>query len=191
MTLRPLRPLNIGLIISESKYSFSVELRSSELRQPSEFQNRRATATLTSSANGNPFRTLPKGNSLAYGCLTGFNFLSSEPTPRETRQGNVGGTTRGSATSRGGASSMTNVGRGGGMMPANMGMVGMGNMMGGMGMGGMMGMPAMSMGLGGAGGAFMGVGRGGMHGGRGGMTGGRGGMMGGRGMMGGGLGTNF
>jgi hypothetical protein len=32
----------------------------------SDFQNRRATATLTSSTQGNPFRTLPKGKQGAY-----------------------------------------------------------------------------------------------------------------------------
>ncbi|KAI6042926.1 hypothetical protein EDC04DRAFT_2655545 [Pisolithus marmoratus] len=162
-----------------------------------EFQNRRVTATLTSSAQGNPFRTLPK-----------------EPPPRELRTGQQGsgtasggaGTGRGGGSFRGGgpqmgsggAQNMMGMQRGGmmggmmrGGMPAMMGNMGMGmNMpmgaMGGMGMG------SMGMGgFGGMGGGFVG-GRGGMipQGPRGSgvMVGGRGGGMGGMGMgmMGGG-----
>jgi len=139
-----------------------------------EFQNRRATATLTGSGNGNPFRTLPK-----------------EPPPRETRQQTTPAVGRGGAPFRGG-NPMSNVGRGGGMggglMNPNMGLaMGMGNManmaMGGM-MGGMMNMPPMGMGMGAGSGNFVGGGRGGRGMGRGGM-GGRGGM------MGGGMGANF
>ncbi|CAL1716364.1 unnamed protein product [Somion occarium] len=166
-----------------------------------DFQNRRATANLTSSSQGNPFRTLPK-----------------EPPPREHRQvtnvqaGGTGGMARGGSY-RGGMAS-TNVGmsmRGGmtsggagGMMrgglPAAM-MSGMGTMgMGGMPMGGMgMGMNAMAnmagMNMGGfaggrgggmipqgpRGGAGM-MGGAGAGGGAGGFGGRGGGMMGGMGM---------
>ncbi|KAH7884490.1 hypothetical protein F5I97DRAFT_1889881 [Phlebopus sp. FC_14] len=162
-----------------------------------DFQNRRATATFTSSAQGNPFRTLPK-----------------EPPPRELRAGQQGapiqstGAARGGGTFRGGGGGQTGGGqhmmggmqRGGGMMGGNMmrmqgmmGGMGMGMGMGNMGMGGMggMGMPNMSMGgFGGGmgGGGFVGGGRGGMipQGPRGGgmMAGGRGGM--GMGMVSGG-----
>ncbi|XP_006459031.1 hypothetical protein AGABI2DRAFT_191111 [Agaricus bisporus var. bisporus H97] len=148
-----------------------------------EFQNRRATATLTSAAQGNPFRTLPK-----------------EPPPRETRgqvQQTVGG---GGSMGRGGSSGGYRGGGGGGgggmsgmgmmrggMMGnpmANMGMnMGVPNMMG-MGMPGM-GMQGMGMNGGGGGGGFVGRGGGGFGGGRG-MSGqrGRGGMMNS-------MGTNF
>lgn len=150
-----------------------------------DFQNRRATATLSSSAQGNPFRTLPK-----------------EPPPREGRvqgglQGTRGGRGGGHITHRGGL-----VGGGAQQAPA------MPGMMGGMNMGlnpmAAMGISNMNMaaamanmaGMGGLPGAgnFMGAGRGGFVG-RGGMVpqGPRGGMMGGGrggGMMGG-MGTNF
>ncbi|KIM68495.1 hypothetical protein SCLCIDRAFT_20406 [Scleroderma citrinum Foug A] len=162
-----------------------------------EFQNRRVTATPTSSAQGNPFRTLPK-----------------EPPAREVRTNQQGtatptasaGTGRGGGSFRGGGQqmggggqSMMGMQRGGmmgggnmmrGGMPAmmgNMGAMGMGNM--GMGPMGGMGMGNMGMGGfgGGMGGGFAG-GRGGMipQGPRGGgmMVGGMGGM--GMGMMGGG-----
>lgn len=161
-----------------------------------EFQNRRATATLTNSAQGNPFRTLPK-----------------EPPPREMRMGQQGsgttpggtGTGRGGGTYRGGgpqasgggAQNMMGMQRGGmmggmmrGGMPAMMGNMGMGMNMPMGGMGGM-GMGNMGMGgFGGMGGGFVG-GRGGMvpQGPRGGgmMVGGRGGMGGmGMGTIGGG-----
>ncbi|KAF9480003.1 hypothetical protein BDN70DRAFT_655280 [Pholiota conissans] len=157
-----------------------------------DFQNRRATATLTSSAQGNPFRTLPK-----------------EPPAREVRTTSGGGgaapivSGRGGAAFRGGGhqGGMGGMGRGGGMMGGGMmpgaGM-GMGMGLGGMGMGmGMpnmgMGMANMGMGMGGGAGGFMGGGRGGFQGGRGMIPQGpRGGMMGGRGgMMGGGMGTSF
>lgn len=117
-----------------------------------EFQSRRATATLTSSGNGNPFRTLPK-----------------EPPPRETRPQSAPTTGRGGTPFRGG-NPMGNMGRGGGMgggmINPNMGLaMGMGNMtnmahMGSLAMGGMMGMPPMGMGMGAGGGNFMGGGRG-------------------------------
>ncbi|TFK27825.1 hypothetical protein FA15DRAFT_678813 [Coprinopsis marcescibilis] len=155
-----------------------------------EFQNRRATATLVSASQGNPFRTLPK-----------------DPPPRDTR---VPGqqTTRGGH--RGGHTGGLNPNRGGlvggagvttpPVIPAMMGAMGMGNMgMGlpmGMGMGNMNMAAAMAnmasmsgMGMG-AGGNFAGA-RGGFAPGRGGMVP-RGGMMGGRGgAMMGGMGTNF
>ncbi|KAF8969113.1 hypothetical protein BDZ97DRAFT_1654106 [Flammula alnicola] len=155
-----------------------------------DFQNRRATATLTNSSQGNPFRTLPK-----------------EPPARDVRPPSTGASApaaRGGGAFRGGGhqGGMGNVGRGGGMM-GTAGMMGAGNMgmaMGNMGMGNMgmgMGMGNMGMGMGmggGGGGNYMGGGRGGFQGGRGGMIpqGPRGGMMGGRGgMMGGGMGTSF
>ncbi|KAG7088371.1 hypothetical protein E1B28_012374 [Marasmius oreades] len=138
-----------------------------------DFQNRRASASLASSSQGNPFRTLPK-----------------EPPPRENRNqiqqnqnvGRGGGNFRG--TPRGGMRGGMNGGTGGGNMGMsnmnNMGM-GMGNMgmnnimgpmMGGMGMGGYMGNAGGS--FGGRGGGMIPQGpRGGM------MAGGRGGMMGG------------
>ncbi|KAG1733581.1 uncharacterized protein EDB91DRAFT_1299798 [Suillus paluster] len=152
-----------------------------------DFQNRRATATLTNSSQGNPFRTLPK-----------------EPPPRDTRTSqqatpvptsgtNMGrgstGNFRGGTSNQMGGGMMGAQGRGGGMtsnmmrggMPTMMGNMGMGMGMGGMNM---MGMGNMGMGMGGFGG------RGGMipQGPRGGgmMVGGRGGMGGmGMGMMGG------
>ncbi|KAN0093281.1 hypothetical protein V8E55_004065 [Tylopilus felleus] len=166
-----------------------------------DFQNRRATATLTSSSQGNPFRTLPK-----------------EPPPREQRQqgavqsggggpvGRGGGGYRGGGPQMGGGmmggggmqrgGGMMGGGGGGGMMRGggmsgmmgNMGPMGMANMgmmnamaMGGMGMGG--------FGAGGMGTGFVGGGRGGMipQGPRGG-----GGMMGGGGGGGrGGMGMSF
>jgi hypothetical protein len=139
-----------------------------------DFQNRRATATLTSSAQGNPFRTLPK-----------------EPPPRETRVhhqgtapiptggGNMG---MGRGNFRNPVNNNMNMMMRGGMM--NSGMMGNPMMGGGMGMGMGMGMPV--------GGGFMG--RGGFVGGRGGMIpqGPRGAMMGGRGgSMMGGMGMSF
>ncbi|CAA7266814.1 unnamed protein product [Cyclocybe aegerita] len=141
-----------------------------------DFQNRRAAATLTSSSQGNPFRTLPK-----------------EPPPRETRPQTannpaLGGGRGGGGGFRGGANQgMGNIGRGGGLMTGGMmGGMGMGNMGMGMGMGAM-GMP-MNMGMGMGGGFMGGRGRGGMipQGPRGGGMMGRGGVMGG-----GGMGTSF
>lgn len=139
-----------------------------------DFQNRRASATLSSSAQGNPFRTLPK-----------------EPPPRTGPQQVVGATlpsTGGGPIGRGGGGF-----RGGQPNPNQMGqnMMAMrgGAMMGGGMMRGMPSMMGMSPnGFGGAG--FMGGGgRGVPQGPRGGMmhgVGGRGGMMGG-----GGMGTTF
>ncbi|TFL04193.1 hypothetical protein BDV98DRAFT_563719 [Pterulicium gracile] len=128
-----------------------------------DFQNRRATATLSASSTGNPFRTLPK-----------------DPPPREGRQftnpsnsstghsggGGGGGGGRGSYRGghnnmggRGGLNSNMNAMRGGqsnmmgmGNMPnmTNIGAMGMGGGMGMGGMGMMGGMPAngMNMGMG-------------------------------------------
>jgi len=148
-----------------------------------DFQNRRAAVTLTSSSQGNPFRTLPK-----------------EPPPREFRHqsgapipsgptppaGRGGGNFRGGMGGQMGANNMMNMNMRGGMMGGGMMRGGMPNMMGGMGGMGMGGMGAgfvpNTMGGGFAGG------RGGMipQGPRGGMMGGagfgRGGMMGGMGM---------
>ncbi|KAI0059268.1 hypothetical protein BV25DRAFT_1908856 [Artomyces pyxidatus] len=126
-----------------------------------DFQNRRATVSITSTSQGNPFRTLPK-----------------EPPSRDGRH-------QGSAPIQGGNAG---AGRGGGNFRGGMGNqmgLGMNNMRGGMMSGsGMMrgGMPAM-MG-GGFGGGFVGSRGGGMipQGPRGGMMAagnfGRGGMMG-------------
>ncbi|TDL25774.1 hypothetical protein BD410DRAFT_819838 [Rickenella mellea] len=153
-----------------------------------DFQNRRAAATFTSSASGNPFRTLPK-----------------EPPPREARGHHSGG---GSENPRGGFGRGGNAGggfRGGHTnnmmnapavnpmmnMPMRGGMMGTGMMRGGMN--GMMGGGGMANNFGGAG--NMGFARGGgmipqgprggmMGGGMGGMGGfgGRGGMMNNMGM---------
>lgn len=153
-----------------------------------DFQNRRATATLTSSSQGNPFRTLPK-----------------EPPPRDTRntqQGNsisTSGTSmgrsstgnfRGNASNQIGGGMMGAQGRGGGGMTNNMMRGGMPAMMGnmGMGIGGMnmmgMGNMGMGMGMGGFGGRGSMVPQGPRGGGM--MVGGRGGMGGmGMGMVGG------
>ncbi|KAF9647164.1 hypothetical protein BDM02DRAFT_3117542 [Thelephora ganbajun] len=51
---------------NSATYSVSRTLNATRTRTPSclfdsEFQNRRASATLTSASQGNPFRTLPKG----------------------------------------------------------------------------------------------------------------------------------
>ncbi|KAF8841798.1 hypothetical protein BDN67DRAFT_966694 [Paxillus ammoniavirescens] len=145
-----------------------------------DFQNRRATATLTSSSQGNPFRTLPK-----------------EPPPREQQrqQGTpipTGGTGmgRGGGTYRGGGAQMGGGMMGGGMqrggsimgggmmrggMPGMMGNMGnMGNMaMANMGMGAMGAMAMGNMGMGGFGGGM----GGGMNQGFVGGGGGRGGMI--------------
>ncbi|KAH9902819.1 hypothetical protein C8Q73DRAFT_671883 [Cubamyces lactineus] len=147
-----------------------------------DFQNRRASVTFTSSAQGNPFRTLPK-----------------EPPPREQRHtGNSGGMARGGgggsfrggmgAANMGVAPMMNAPMRGGGMMggamrggmPGMMGNFGMGFGMGGGFVGNAMGGGA---GFGGRGGMIPQGPRGGMMGnGGGGFGGGRGGMMGGVGM---------
>ncbi|KAJ7220185.1 hypothetical protein GGX14DRAFT_585986 [Mycena pura] len=151
-----------------------------------DFQNRRASATFTSSAQGNPFRTLPK-----------------EPPPRDQRgpqqqqtpqqipsvsmpnmpmamaaagmMGRGGGNFRGGM--RGGGGGMNN------MMGMRGGMPGMGGM--GLGMGGM-GMPGMGMG-------GMNMGTGGMNMMGGGFAGGRGGIPQGPrgGMMRGGMGMGM
>ncbi|KAI0711899.1 hypothetical protein C8T65DRAFT_179309 [Cerioporus squamosus] len=145
-----------------------------------DFQNRRATANLSSSAQGNPFRTLPK-----------------EPPPREQRyqnnaQGNMG---RGGGNFRGGMGGgmgmnnvMANPVRGG-MMGGGM-RGGMPNMMGNLGMGNFGGMGAGFVGntmaggfAGGRGGMIpQGPRGGGMMAGGGGFGGRGGGMMGGMGM---------
>ncbi|KAI9000541.1 hypothetical protein BD414DRAFT_4257 [Trametes punicea] len=152
-----------------------------------EFQNRRATVTYTSSAQGNPFRTLPK-----------------EPPPREQRYANAmgGGMARGGGNFRGGMGA-GGVGGGMGVNPMMNAPIRGGGMMGGAmrgGMPGMMGNFGMGFGMnpgfvgnamgggagfaGGRGGGMIPQGpRGGMMGGGGGgFGGGRGGMMGGVGM---------
>ncbi|KAI9568200.1 hypothetical protein HD554DRAFT_2100782 [Boletus coccyginus] len=158
-----------------------------------DFQNRRATATSTSSSQGNPFRTLPK-----------------EPPPREQRQQSVavqpgggavgrgssgggGGGYRGGGPQMGGGMMGGGMQRGGGMMGGGMMRGGgMSNMMGNMGPMGIPGMGMMNamamgnMGLGGFGGGGGGMGTGFVGGGRGGMI--PQGPRGGGGMMGGGRG---
>lgn len=139
-----------------------------------DFQNRRASVSFTSAAQGNPFRTLPK-----------------EPPPREMRhggaQGNMNGPMgRGGGNFRGGMGGQQNMNAGGNTMPMNM----RGGMMGG----GMMrgGMPNMMGGMGGMG-IGMGMGMGNMGGNMGGGFGARGGGMipqGPRGGMGAGYGGN-
>ncbi|KIY44061.1 hypothetical protein FISHEDRAFT_67756 [Fistulina hepatica ATCC 64428] len=130
------------------------------------FQSRKATAQLTNSATGNPFRTLPK-----------------EPPPRDGVRGGAGQSPMGHTGGRGGFRGNAMGGRGGmangGMMNgAPMGMMG-GNMgMGMAGAGGYMGGFAGGRGM-------MNSGRGMVGGGRGHMMGGMGGMMGGGNMMGG------
>jgi hypothetical protein len=171
----------------------------------SDFQNRRATATLTMSAQGNPFRTLPKGTPerSPHGSL--YHLISpSDPPPRTgTGQQQVQAPVptvnpTGSAMGRGGGSGNF---RGNQMNQMNMmGNMRGGNMMGssmmrqGMipGMGSGMG-PGLNLGFVGGGNAGF-QGGGGFGGGRGGgmiPQGPRGGMMGGRGGMMGGMGTNF
>lgn len=147
-----------------------------------EFQNRRATATLTSSQQGNPFRTLPK-----------------EPPPRENRNQQM---QQGMGTAgRGGGGFRGQPGGGG---PMNMGMMRgsmmnnpMANMGMSMGVPGMFGMGIPAMAMSGMGGLNGGPGPGGFMGGRGGHQGGfvgRGGGMPsgprGRGGMNG-MGTSF
>ncbi|KAJ4480142.1 hypothetical protein J3R30DRAFT_3701500 [Lentinula aciculospora] len=143
-----------------------------------DFQNRKATATSASTSQGNPFRTLPKGNQTLW--VEGFILFQSltptnlEPPVREGRvqpqqngtmqpQGNNvrgGGTFRGRGGMRGNVPSAG--ASGGNLGLANMGMNNlgmnmgnmMGNMMGNVGMGNM-GMNNMGMGgFMGGGGAF-------------------------------------
>ncbi|KAJ7183238.1 hypothetical protein C8R46DRAFT_1066348 [Mycena filopes] len=151
-----------------------------------DFQNRRAAATLTSSAQGNPFRTLPK-----------------EPPPRDVRAGHQGQQqtpqqipavpmpsmpmAMAAANSMMGRGNFRGGMRGGGMngmmgMRGGMPMGGMGMGMGGMGAMNGMGMSGMNMGMGG----MNMMGAGGFAGGRGGIPQGpRGGgmMRGGMGMV--------
>ncbi|KAG6885481.1 hypothetical protein C0992_005122, partial [Termitomyces sp. T32_za158] len=143
-----------------------------------DFQNRRATATLTNSAQGNPFRTLPKGT---FPPLQVSLHLTShqEPIARNTQnQVTSSIPTVGTGMGRGGQNVRGN-NMGMGMMNRG-GMMGGGMMRGNM-MGGGMGMMGGGfMGNGGYGGNNFGGGRGGMvpQGPRGGMmNGGRGGMM--------------
>nr|VWO99741.1 Metacaspase-1 (EC [Ganoderma boninense] len=176
----------------------------------SDFQNRRASANYTTSVNGNPFRTLPKGTSSPFPTLCKPSPIPilkhaqrdvnpkrrrTEPPPREQRQqhqmqggGNMG---RGGANFRGGMSGNMGGGTGmntmmnqtmrGGMMGGAM-RGGMPNMMGGFGgMGNFGGMGGFVAGNMGGGGGFGGGGRGGMI-----PQGPRAG-----GMMGGGGGGNF
>ncbi|KAH6909221.1 hypothetical protein BKA70DRAFT_229156 [Coprinopsis sp. MPI-PUGE-AT-0042] len=167
-----------------------------------EFQNRKVSVTLTSTSQGNPFRTLPKGEAecspRSLLRLTSF----SDPPPRDSRP--TGGlTNRGGFVNRGGHGNSGMTHRGGltggavnnppaipGMMPG----MGMPNMPMGMPMGmnpAMLAQMANMAGGMGMGGNFAG-GRGGFSG-RGMPSQGRGGMMGMArgGMMGGGMGTNF
>ncbi|KAJ3856140.1 hypothetical protein EV368DRAFT_71825 [Lentinula lateritia] len=148
-----------------------------------DFQNRKATATLSSSAQGNPFRTLPKEPPVREGRVQPQQSGTMQPQVNTVRGG---GTFRGRGGMRGG---VPNAGGGTGTMGmANMGMGNMGmnmgnmmsNMMGNVGMGNM-GMSNMGMGGFMGGGAFS---RGGGMMPRGGGMMARGGMMGlGMGMM--------
>ncbi|KAJ7746330.1 hypothetical protein B0H16DRAFT_1557068 [Mycena metata] len=129
-----------------------------------DFQNRRAAATLTSSAQGNPFRTLPK-----------------EPPPRDVRTGQqqtpqqipsvpmpsmpMAMAAAANMMGRGGAGGNFRGGMRGGAMNGMMGMRGGMPMAGmGMGMGGMnaMGMGGMNMGMNMMGGGGFAGGRGGI-----------------------------
>ncbi|KAI0806307.1 hypothetical protein BC629DRAFT_1486836 [Irpex lacteus] len=174
-----------------------------------DFQNRRANVSFTSSAQGNPFRTLPKepptreprqhqqgapiptSTSGPIGGRGNFRGGMGHNTPvNNNMMGGMGGMRGGGM---GGGGMMRGGGMGMGAMPmAGMGIGGMGMAgigMGGMGMPGMgmagMGMGNMAGGFGGRGGGMVPQGpRGGMGGGG---FGGRGGMpMGGRGGFGGG-----
>ena len=187
----------------------------------SDFQNRRVSATLTNSSQGNPFRTLPKGKYIPPAVNPPYQrSLPSltEPPPRDGRMqpqqvipATIPNTNSGGNMNRGGG--------GGGNFrgvssPQNMNMMGMAGrggmmggmmrnnvpaMMGGMGMGGMGGMGMGGMGAMGMNMGFAGAGMGGGFGGGGrgggmipqGPRGGGGGMMGGRGGMMGGMGTSF
>ncbi|KAG5637547.1 hypothetical protein H0H81_004178 [Sphagnurus paluster] len=135
-----------------------------------DFQNRRASATLTSSAQGNPFRTLPKEPPARVG--TGQAQMAPAPIP--TAGAGMG---RGGANFRGNQMNNMNMMGGRGMMGGGM-MQGRG-MMGGMGMGGYMGGGNTYGNQG-----FVGGRGGGMipQGPRGNLMGGRGGMMGGMGL---------
>ena len=169
----------------------------------SDFQGRRASATLTNSAQGNPFRTLPKGKPRSRPSLreeSVANILDSEPPVRSDgrpqaqlptatvggpsvvtirggfRGGNVGGMGRGVMNN---ASTGTGGGTGG-LMNGNMGMntIGMGSMgIGNTGIGNNMGMGSIGVGAG--------MNLGGGLGGGGNFIGGggRGGFQGGRGMV--------
>jgi hypothetical protein len=132
----------------------------------SEFQNRRASATLTSASQGNPFRTLPKGEFPLKVSIILISFdadpsESIEPPPRDLRhqqsgaqQNNTGVVAQhtNTNTSRGGYRGGQGMGnmRGNvlgsqGMIRGGMGGGGMGGMGGGMGpvnpMNGMNGIP--------------------------------------------------
>ncbi|KAG6836903.1 hypothetical protein H0H93_001490 [Arthromyces matolae] len=139
-----------------------------------EFQNRRATATLASSAQGNPFRTLPKGIFIPISFRMKSILMSNVEPPSRVTQNQV---TPAQIPTVG-----TGMGRGTQNIRGNntggMGMMGRGGMMGGgmmqpNMMGGMGGMGGMGAGMGMMGTGFMGNGRG--YGG-GGYGGGRGGM---------------
>ncbi|KAF9065863.1 hypothetical protein BDP27DRAFT_1450040 [Rhodocollybia butyracea] len=125
-----------------------------------DFQNRKANVTLTASAQGNPFRTLPKEPPVREGRV--------QPPPQngtvqpQTTNARGGGNFRGRGGMRGGASSTGNMGMSNMNMNSMNGMgmgLGMNNMMGNM-MGNMaamngMGMNNMGMGfVGGGAGSF-------------------------------------
>jgi hypothetical protein len=147
-----------------------------------DFQNRRAAATLTSSAQGNPFRTLPKGKEKLAAVVT--TYLSvAEPPPREARAQQQQQTPQQIPSVP--MPSMPMAMAAAGMMGRGGGGNFRGNMRGGGGMNGMMGMrggmPGMGMGMGmGAMNAMGGMGMGAMNMGIGGMN-----MMGGGGFAGG------
>ncbi|KAJ3829579.1 hypothetical protein F5878DRAFT_614710 [Lentinula raphanica] len=149
-----------------------------------DFQNRKATATLTSSSQGNPFRTLPKEPPVREGRVQPQQNGSVQPQSTNFRGG---GTFRGRGGMRGSAPNGGNAGPGN-MGMANMGMnnmgMNMGNMMSMMGNVGMGNMGMNNMGMGGY------MGNGGAFGRGGGMMARGGGMMArGGGMMG--MGTSL
>ncbi|KAJ3998916.1 hypothetical protein F5050DRAFT_1741569 [Lentinula boryana] len=143
-----------------------------------DFQNRKVTATLTSSSQGNPFRTLPKEPPAREGRVQPSQNGVMQPQANNTRGG---GTFRGRGGMRGGGVPSSGAGPGN-MGIANMGL-NMGNMMGMMGGVGVGNMGMNNLGMGG----FMGGG--GAFGRGGGMMPRGGGMMArGGGMMGMGMG---
>ncbi|TFK35564.1 hypothetical protein BDQ12DRAFT_313123 [Crucibulum laeve] len=151
-----------------------------------DFQNRRASATLTNSTQGNPFRTLPKEPPAREGGAVSGRVTQTGPSPIPTASGGNMGRGGGAPSGGGGGNfrggaAASNPMRGGMMNPGmfNPAMMGMMDM--NMGVGGMPGVMGMGMGMGRT---PMGMqNRGGFGGGRGGgiPQGPRGGMMGGRG----------
>ncbi|KAJ7690133.1 hypothetical protein B0H17DRAFT_1201922 [Mycena rosella] len=154
-----------------------------------DFQNRRAAATLTSSTQGNPFRTLPKEPPPRD--VRPAQHQAQQQTPQQIPSVSMPSMPMAMAAvmGRGGGGNFRGGMRGGGGMNGMMGMRGGMPGMGGMGMGmGGMGMGGMNM-------AGMNMGMGGMNMMGGGFAGGRGGIpqgpRGGGGMMRGGMGMGM